>query len=133
MKIVNDYPPNITEIRQVLNPPPNAIFAYDHVIYNPSDEKIWPDLEEHEKVHFTQQDKLGSADLWWKRYLLDPDFRLDQELEAYNVQYLYIKSKMPNNKAVKALLTEMASQIATIYGIKLGLAEAESKIRNYGR
>ena len=44
----------------------------------------------HEEVHVRQQTEYG-VEAWWERYLIDPEFRLDQELEAYRAQAKYLR------------------------------------------
>lgn len=53
------------------------------------------DLFVHEWVHMEQQEKMGVGE-WWKKFLDDPKFRLEQELEAYKLQWNYIKDIIPD-------------------------------------
>jgi hypothetical protein len=108
MEIIGEFPPNIGRIRQYLSPPKGSIFAYNNKIYNPDNVTIWPDLEEHEKVHFKQQER-GGAELWWERYIQDSEFRLEQEVEAYGRQYKFYKERNATNKELKGLLFDMAN------------------------
>lgn len=87
MRIVRGYPPNIDEIRARLKPRPRTIFAYGDVIYAPGGGVLPPDLLAHEHVHSDQQARIGGPEKWWRRYLDDPSFRLEQEVEAYRAQY----------------------------------------------
>lgn len=89
MKIVADYPPNIDEIRKVLTPPEQAVFTYGDTIYAPHNTDLPAHLVHHEEVHMKQQST--DVDKWWTRYLSDPEFRLSQEVEAYQAQYAYIR------------------------------------------
>lgn len=130
MEIVETYPPNYSRIRQFIKPPQNAIFAYGNKIYNPHKVDIWPDLEEHEKVHQKQQG--SDPEFWWEKYLQNKDFRLEQEIEAYGAQYQYLKGIF-NNKGLKVVLFEMANALSKDYGLSLTYQEAENLIRNYGR
>lgn len=129
VEIRKEYPPNIDRIRQFLNPPTGALFAYNGIIYSPDSDVLYPDLIEHEKVHFTQQD--GYPDEWWERYLQDPDFRLSQELEAYSIQYQYLKRIM-SSKDLKLALYDMAQALSNDYKLSLSHQEAETKIRKFG-
>jgi hypothetical protein len=132
MEIIIDNPPNIGRIRQFLNPPKNAVFAYGNKIYNPDNIKIWPDLEEHEKVHQRQQENQGGPDIWWEKYLQLPDFRLDQEIEAYATQLKFWKEKTNlNNKELKNILYEMAKALSNDYNLSISYTEAENKIRKF--
>lgn len=68
--------------------PYGVCFTYGDLIY--ADIDILPkDVQIHENVHKRQQQKPYE---WWERYNISPDFRYEQELEAYRAQYKYIKS-----------------------------------------
>lgn len=72
----------------------NTIFAvkpHIHTKYSITDDVI-----EHELVHIEQQ-SIG-VDKWWQIYFDDPPQRLAWELEAYSVQYQFLKRKNTMNK-----------------------------------
>lgn len=129
-EIIEDYPPNIDTIRQYLSPPLQAIFAYGDKIYNPSKIPVYEDVVEHEKVHIKQQSQYTSPDYWYTKYLLDKDFRLDQEVEAYSRQYLFLK-KIIRNKELKEALQEMAHALSHDYNLNISYNQAESRIKKY--
>lgn len=54
-----------------------------------SKNEIRADLMAHEEVHEEQQ-KLMGPEVWWKTYLEDKTFRLNQEVEAYQVQLKFL-------------------------------------------
>lgn len=66
----------------------NVVFTYGDTIHARC--SISPDLLVHEQVHMAQQENIGK-DRWWKTYLIDEKFRLDQEVKAYREQYKYVK------------------------------------------
>lgn len=127
-KIVLKFPPNYTEIKDYLNPPVESIYAYDNVIYNPSERQIFEDEEIHEQVHFKQQGK--QPKIWWNKYIRDKDFRLSQELEAYATQYQFLKN-ITLAKDLKEALREMAHALSNDYGLYITYQEAESRIKKY--
>lgn len=43
-----------------------------------------------------------AADRWWARYLVDPYFRIDQEAEAFAVQYVFFKNYVNKDRNVAA-------------------------------
>jgi len=51
----------------------------------------------HELVHLDQQHKIGGAKKWWKKYLSDPKFRIQQEVEAYQNQWDWAKENANRN------------------------------------
>jgi len=131
MKIIKDKPPNYELIKLTLSPPEHAIYCYGNKIYNPSGKELTPDLEYHESIHSKQQG--NNPDLWYNKYLTDKDFRLEQELEAYGEQYLFIKEHISNNKLRKWSLEKMAEALSNYYKLNIPYQIAESKIRNYGK
>lgn len=128
MKISTEQPPNIAEIRLYMTPPQDAVFAYGDTIYCPSGDEIPPDVIIHEEVHQKQQENYSSPEFWWTKYLLDPQFRYEQELEAYGEQYRYVSAHI-STKGQKEALLDFATNLATIYGIPVSVTEAEAKIR----
>src|SRR4051794_40352326 len=89
MQIKNNFPPNIELIRAVLPVPPDATFCYGDTIYNPSGKELPQDIQLHESIHSKQQG--DDPETWWNRYLIDIDFRRDQEIEAYGEQFAFAK------------------------------------------
>lgn len=134
MKVAYDYPPNIDAIRAEFDLPTGVIFTYGETLYNPDHGVIPPDLMAHEETHQRQQgdDPAG----WWKRYLEDVEFRISQEVEAYQNQYNHYKMNrcMKNGKLKVNRLRQFAYQLATylsspIYGEVITRQEALEKIK----
>lgn len=85
---VRDHPPNWARLEAAFGPlPPGVIVAYGDRVYVPSGKPLPRHLVIHESVHLRQQADAGGPDAWWDRYIDDRDFRLEQEVEAYRVQY----------------------------------------------
>ena len=115
MKIIKDYPPNIEDIRAVLNPPFNTVFTYGNNIYNPNiNQELPSDLIAHERVHILQQE--GKPAAWWDKYLKDKNFRFAEELMAYKVQWKVIKSKYPYEIAFHLLHGIVSDLSGEMYG-----------------
>lgn len=66
----------------------SIIFTYGDTIY--CDMPLSYALQAHELTHVFRQEQYGVKE-WWDRYMKDDKFRLDQELEAYMVQYEVMK------------------------------------------
>lgn len=116
-KIVKAFPPNYAEINAAFNPPPNAVFAYGDTIYSPSSDTLSSDLVAHEKTHFVQQAAIGGPEAWWRRYIDEPQFRLEQEIEAYRVQYAYASAVGLARPQRRALLAHICKSLASgMYG-----------------
>lgn len=121
MKIIDDYPPNYKEIADTFNLTgrPGIVFTYGDVLYNPSGAKIDLHLMKHEETHMHEQRKIG-RDAWWKRYLVDQEFRLEQELKAYRAQHKCLKQNYPRDyrrlvtqQIAKDLSSKMYGNIVT--------------------
>lgn len=86
MKVLTLFPPNYREVNAAFNiRGKGVIFAWGDTIYNPSRVKIPPELIAHETVHGLRQN--GDPAGWWKRYIADPAFRLDEEIPAHQAEY----------------------------------------------
>jgi len=128
MKIVKDWPPNIDDIRNEFDLPEGVIFTYGDTIYNPHGVSISEWLLEHEKVHMKQQ-QAGVED-WWKRYLEDPAWRLEQELEAHQREFRVFCNKVHNREKRNKALVTMASRLASpMYGNLINVRAAMIRIR----
>lgn len=95
MKIKYEEPPIWASVKTAFDfNEKTTIFTFGDTIYNPAGLNVTEDLQVHEGVHEKQQaamnvmGKLGPA-RWWKKYIKDPEFRFEQELEAYRAQYKF--------------------------------------------
>lgn len=90
--------------------------AYGDTIHAASE--LPPDVDAHERVHLNQQGytKEGAA-RWWRRYLSDPQFRYKQELEAYQVQYHYLKTHIKDRNEIARRAHHLAQLLSSeMYG-----------------
>jgi hypothetical protein len=117
------WPPNIANIRAVLPVSERNIFAYGNVIFNPSGGELPPWLIAHEKVHFVQQAGMSSwwrrngAEVWWRRFLRDPEFRLQQEVEAHRAEFAEFKRIHKDRNVRVQALNQIAGRLAKpMYG-----------------
>lgn len=126
--IVGD-PPNIEAVAAVFPLTGHEVFAWDGTIYNPGGGDLSPWLIEHEKVHFEQQ--RGDPKAWWQRYLVDPIWRLAQEMEAHQVEYkTYCRVNRDRNRR-SFYLMQIAQRISSpMYGSMISQQAAMSRIRN---
>lgn len=126
--IDNSYPPNIDDIKKVLNIGKNVIFTFGNTIYNPSGGDIDLPLMAHEQTHSIQQENIGPEE-WWKKYLSDNNFRLEQELQAYKIQYKYYCNVIKDRNARYKFLNRIASDLSSeVYGNLISKSDALSKI-----
>ena len=96
MKVIQALPPNFEQIKAAIKiddwdkwiKEKGTVFTYGDTIYNPSDAKFPVHLLVHEGTHEKQQG--SNPKEWWDKYLVDLEFRFEQELEAYSAQYKFI-------------------------------------------
>lgn len=132
MKIVNKFPPNYDTICQRFNirGRQGVVFTYGDTLYVPSGGNVPPDLMAHEETHFYQQTNYpGGPAAWWERYLSDNKFLLDQELEAYRVQYRYCLEHMGRPERRAALKFYADSLSGPIYGRLISFDRAKELIQ----
>lgn len=117
MKIVNANPPNYEQICKAipavrLNR--GIIFTYGAILYVPSGVEIPDHLMAHEETHTVQQG--WDVDKWWDRYLTDTEFRLQQEVEAYQNQYAVLLDKYSRQQR-RFILSKISEDLSgAMYG-----------------
>lgn len=82
-----------------------VIFTYGDTIYNPGNVNIPEYLIVHESTHTEQQG--NDPDSWWARYVKDPYFRLQQEVEAYGNQFAFMCETVRDRNKRSRLLLEL--------------------------
>lgn len=129
MKILNELPPIYHDVVKAFGPVPDTVvFAYGDTIYNPGNHYLTLDVLAHEEVHERQQ--AGDPADWWVKFLADPEFRLDQELEAYRAQYKAICGHFKSHDIRFVCLTIFAKSLSgPIYGNMLSHREAMTLIK----
>ena len=98
MKISYNKPPIYDAAHAVFKFDPNhpPCFTYGNTLYNPSRLTLDEFFMAHEEVHALQQTNPAE---WWNSYLSNPEFRKEQEVEAYYVQYkLFCEKKSDRSR-----------------------------------
>lgn len=124
------YPPNIEAIAKVFGRKnlKFAVFTYAPTVYSPNGTNLPPHLVEHEQQHLDQQGDKPQE--WWDRYLADPEFRLEQEIEAYQRQYAFSQKYM-NRAERRKLLNKISKDLASpLYGSIISIERAKEVIKN---
>jgi hypothetical protein len=85
IKIKRGLPPNYQLLAKHFPMKGGEIFTYGNKIYTSG--RLSKSLLAHEKTHVRQQLKMG-VEVWWEKYILDKEFRFQQELEAHRVEYM---------------------------------------------
>lgn len=133
MKTSEKKPPNYDKIAKVFPVDGRPIvFTYGDTIYNvPKDYNIPKHLEIHESIHTKQQG--NDPDSWWDKYLADPNFRLEQEVQAYACQYNFAKQVLPV-KMYDQFLDSIAFDLSSdVYGKILSFNQAHTNIRRLSK
>lgn len=127
MNIVKGLPPNIKKIREKFSPGPGTVFTYGDTIYSENGEcPSW--VVCHEEVHEIQQGE--DPEGWWKKWIRNPGFRLDQELEAYRWQYKWVCDRQRDrNKRAKFLASIAGDLAGPLYGNIITLENAKKAIK----
>jgi hypothetical protein len=129
MRLVRDVPPMFDEIDAAFNVRGRPIiFAWGDKIYAPLQQGELPKaLLLHEAVHGERQLAYpGGVEAWWRRYIAEPQFRLDEEVPAHKAElaHLLTKAKGPSMRA--HLLSRTAARLAApLYGNLVTIAEAK--------
>lgn len=130
MTIVKAYPPNYDQITTAIPAVRKnraIVFTYGDKLYVPSGAVIPDHLMAHEETHTIQQSKVG-IEIWWAQYLLDPHFRLEQEVEAYQAQYKILLSNYSRHWR-RYILAQIVKDLAgPMYGNLIDEDEARQLI-----
>lgn len=127
--IIVGYPPNIEQIKSVFPIREHTVFTYAPHIYSPSGSDLDRALIRHEETHLKQQNSDPAQ--WWDRYLKDPQWRLEQELEAYQAQFKKAKQVFRVKKVIENLLHNIATDLSgDLYGNIISYGEAKKLIKN---
>lgn len=133
IRVIHETPPvwaNVCATFGVI--PATAVFTYNDRIYNPCGAYLPDHIVVHERVHIKQQGGTDeSAGLWWGKFLRDPAFRLDQESEAYAVQYAYVCKQQKDRNVRHNFLLNLARVLSgPMYGNCIGMQEALNLIKS---
>ncbi len=130
MILKHEYPPNIELIKRRFTIHDGVVFTYGDTLYIPSGGVPTQDLIIHEETHAKQQKEFG-VDEWWSFYFISDPFRTAMEIEAYQNQYKYLKSKIKDRNRLNRYLVRLAQDLSSdIYGNILTFADAKQAIKS---
>lgn len=125
MKILIERPPLWDEIDatfHVAGKP--VIFAFGGIIFNPENAKVTKELVAHEEIHGRRQGPTAELCFaWWRRYMKDQGFRLQEEIPAHQAEYkAYCKRHgSGRQKALEHIASKLASPL---YGNLISIPQA---------
>lgn len=132
MDIAVARPPNFDEVvaKFPFAARPGVIFTYGRTIFNPSGVEISGALRCHEAVHAQRQgDDDEEIRAWWRRYLDEPAFRLEEELLAHRAEYRAFKGWTKDRNQITRELETIAGRLASpLYGGVISHAQARRLI-----
>lgn len=132
MNIVIAEPPIIEEIVSVFPEARNfgVVFAWGSTIFNPSGGYVPPEIRAHEGIHYGQQtDEDATIRAWWRKYLVDVDFRYSQELPAHRAEYRYWVQTHKDRNGRSRFLHHVAGKLASsLYGNMVSQSVARKAI-----
>lgn len=128
MEVVKDYPPMFDEIDQRFHVRGKVVFyTWGDKIYNPMGGHIPPEIMAHEAVHCRQQG--DDIEGWWRRYIDEPAFRLDQEISAHVREYGFLCASGNRNERRGALASIAGRLSGPLYGHMITCARARNILR----
>lgn len=118
MKIVVARPPNFDAIDAVFHVSKRrgVLFCYGDTIFNPDGVAVSEAIKAHEAVHSLRQAHDPAA--WWGRYLVDAEFRFNEELPAHDAEYRWHAEQMGISRNQRRVYLRMiATRLASsLYG-----------------
>lgn len=96
-----------------------VVFSYGNKVYNPQGIRVPYEILAHEAQHGDRQEIYG-VERWWKEYLHDKLFRLEEEFDAHMVEYAHLKSWAVNRKERRGFEALVSEKLASpLYGFGL--------------
>lgn len=136
VKMSTEKPPVWDSVCSAFNIiPSGAVFTYGDTIFNPNNFELIDHIIEHEKVHMDQQGhSVEGAEIWWGKFLRDPQFRIDQEAQAYARQYDFLCGRIKGKQQRFETRMKLAKILAgELYARAITTIEAEKLIRSYSK
>ena len=130
MQLINARPPMYDEIASVFDVRGKPVlFAWGNIIYCPVPCPLPSHLLKHEEVHGRRQISTGIEN-WWKRYLDDAQFRLDEEKLGHRAEYEWL-TRNANRADKRRHLSHVAGRLsAALYRYSITKDEARRYLEN---
>lgn len=91
----------------------HTFWTYGDTIYNPGGGALPDHIIAHESQHEVQQAAYeGGKDAWWREFLANPRFRLEQEAEAYGAQYRFYCERVKDRNRRALFLMQIAGHLS---------------------
>lgn len=135
MQTSNEPPPNYSDIIAAFPDAmhPGVIFCYGNTMHVPRPvlAAIPPELVAHETVHCLRQGHDPEA--WWRRYLVDEAFRLNEEFPAHAAEFRALCAMHRHRNDPRAMRRVLARRVAEklaspLYGDMISIADAKQML-----
>lgn len=115
MEVIDGRPPNFEAILKVFPMAANrgVMFTYGAVLFAPgfTPASVPPALlHAHEPVHCERQG--SDIDGWWTRYLVDEEFRFEEERLAHIAEYRWLAERSPSRQVRRQHLRYVAQRLS---------------------
>lgn len=128
MIVLYERPPLWEEIDKkfsVANKP--VVFSWGDRLYNPLGGYLQPWLLAHEAFHGSRQ---KDPEVWWRQYLTDDRFRLNEELPAHRIEYQEFCRHQLDRNVRSRFFHETARRLASdLYGNLISPSQALRALR----
>lgn len=133
MKIEVGFPPNFEELQQAfsIDESSEICVTWGDTIYNPYNIPLREDVILHETVHSRQQ--RGNPEVYFRKYIDSPEFRIHVESEAYAIQLAYIREQQGEKRALGYLVAFAQYLSGPVYGNAITQPKAFELIRSLSR
>ena len=135
MKINFSKPPLWEEINKKfkVKETDDIFYTFGDTIYSPNRVVPSDDVIKHEEQHAEQQNHNDKdAEIWWRKFIHDPEFRVVEEGEAYGAQYRFLCQKYKDRNYRAKILWNLAEILSSnIYGNCINHSEALKVIRQF--
>lgn len=139
MKIIKAFPPNFSDIAAhfPVKGHTGILYAFGELLYNPSGYNLMPWLIDHEEVHGKRQLSTYLCDSpspdsvlrWWRRYMNNPRFRLNEEILAHQAEWKSYLKHTSNKTQQQFYLAQMVERLSgPLYGKLITPSEAAREI-----
>ena len=108
----------------------DVVFSFGPKLYNPYGTYIPDAIIVHEAIHGARQGKgVNDVNGWWSRYMVDPAFRLVEEIHAHRAECRWLLEHNDRRRRRAAIKQVAAKLAAPLYGSLVTLSEARKLLK----
>lgn len=108
-----------------------VLFAWGSYLYAPLSASVSVPLLKHEEAHGLRQRQFPSIEDWWRRYILDAEFRLEEEKIGHRAEYEALLSRTSGRAERRKMVSFVAGKLASpLYRYSFTKDEARRFLEN---